>query len=137
VVEFHLLSNYVLIDLSAAFDTINHIILHRLSSWFGFDGKIISWLTSYLSSWSFVASIKSISSAQSRLRQGVPQGSVLGPLLFILHTTPLSSRISDSSVGHHLFADDTQSLKKVNFEIYIADRKATTGIGKAFSAPLC
>jgi len=38
----------------------------------------------------------------------VPQGSVLDPVIFILYTTPLSSHISDSSVGHHLYADDTQ-----------------------------
>jgi len=98
-----------LLDLSAAFDTIDYsILLHRLSSWFGFYGTVISWLTSYLSSRSFVISINSTSSATSPLRHGVPQGSVLGPLLFILYTTPLSSLISDSSVGHHLFADDTQ-----------------------------
>jgi len=61
--------------LSAAFDTIDHsILLHNPSSWFGFDGTVISWLTSYLSSGSFVVSINSISSAHSPLRQGVPQG---------------------------------------------------------------
>jgi len=76
-----------LLDLFAAFDTINHcILLHRLSSWFGLDGTVISWLTSYLSSRSFVVSINSISSAQSPLRQCVKQESVLGPLLFILCT---------------------------------------------------
>jgi len=51
---------------------------------------------------------RSIYSAHSPLRQGVSNGSVPGPLLFILYSTPLSSLISDSSVGHHLFADDTQ-----------------------------
>jgi len=102
----HKVTALCLLDLSAAFDTIDHsILLHRQSSWFGFDGTVISSLTSYLLSRSFVVSINSTSSATSLLRQGVPQGSVFGPLLFILHTTPLTS---DSSVGHHLFADDTQ-----------------------------
>jgi len=58
-----------LLDLSAAFDTIDSILLHRLSSWFGFDGTVISWFTSYLSSRSFVVSINSTSSATSPLRQ--------------------------------------------------------------------
>jgi len=84
------------------------ILFSFIASWFGFDGKVISWLTSYLSSRSFVASIYSISSAHSPILQGVPQGPVFGPLLFILYITPLSSLISDLSVGHHLFADDTQ-----------------------------
>jgi len=57
-----------LLDLSAAVDTIDHfILLHRLSSWFGFDGTVISWLTSYLSSRSFVVSINSTFSATSPL----------------------------------------------------------------------
>jgi len=72
-----------------------------------YDGTVISRLTSYFSSRSFVVSSNSTSSAKSPVRQGVPQGSVHGTLVFILYTT-LSSLISDSSVGHHLFADDTQ-----------------------------
>ena len=98
-----------LLDLSAAFDTIDHsILLHRMSSWFGFNGTVLSWLESYLSSRSFTVNMNSSVSDKFQLRQGVPQGSVLGPLLFILYTTPLSSLLSNSSVGHHLYADDTQ-----------------------------
>jgi len=72
-----------LLDLSAAFDTIDHsILLHHPTSWFGFDGTVSSWLTSYLSSRSFVVYINSTSSAPSPFRQGVPQGSVLDPLCY-------------------------------------------------------
>ena len=106
-----------LLDLSAAFDSIDHSILihyhsfyiiHCLSSWFGFNGRVLSWLESYLSSRHFAVNINSTLSAQFSLHRGIPQGSVLGPLLFILYTTPLSSLISDSCVGHHLYADDTR-----------------------------
>jgi len=55
-----------------------------------------------------MVNINSTSSAQSSLSQGVLQGSVLGPILFILYITPLSSLISDSFVGHHIYADDNQ-----------------------------
>ena len=100
-----------LLDLSAAFDTIDHtILLHRLKSWFGFTDTVLSWIQSYLSSRSFTVDINGIKSPPSKLLYGVPQGSVLGPLLFILYTTPLSSIISQSSVNHKLYGDDTQLL---------------------------
>ena len=69
---------------------------------------VLAWLQSYLSSRNFIVNIIGTLSAPFPLLQGVPQGSVLGPLLFILYTTPLSSLISDSSVNHHLYADDTE-----------------------------
>jgi len=71
----HKVTALCILDLSAAFDTIDlSILLHRLSSWFGFDGTVISWLTYYLVSRSFVVSINSTSFAPSSLRHGVPQG---------------------------------------------------------------
>ena len=102
-----------LLDLSAAFDTI-YWPYHSSTStqilvWFHWHCLILDSVL-YLSSRSFTVDINGIKSPPSKLLYGVPQGSVLGPLLFILYTTPLSSIISQSSVNHKLefYADDTQ-----------------------------
>src|SRR5664279_2672082 len=65
-------------------------------------------IKSYLTSRSFKVCLNGVESSLFQLLYGVPQGSVLGPLLFTLCTTPLSSIISQSPVNHHLYADDTQ-----------------------------
>ena len=99
----------VLLDLSAAFDTIDHnILLTRLTSNFGITDSALSLLTSYLHNRSQSVSIGNDTSPPSPLITGIPQGSVLGPLLFCLYTTPLSYLFSNSPVSYHLYADDTQ-----------------------------
>lgn len=99
----------VLLDLSAAFDTIDHsILLVRLNSWFGIGDSALRWLSSYLSDRSQRIKVNGALSSGSDLPFGVPQGSVLGPLLFSLYTTPLSQTISTFSVPHHFYADDSQ-----------------------------
>lgn len=98
-----------LLDLSAAFDTIDHkILLERLSLWFGISEKAHNWFASYLKSRSFQVSCLSQISLSHSVDFGVPQGSVLGPVLFSLYTTPLSSLINSLNLNHQLYADDTQ-----------------------------
>jgi len=88
--------------------TYHNILLTRLSSWFGIQGSALDWFESYLSSRSFCVKCNNNFSSCHSCICGVPQGSVLGPLLFILYTIPLSTLISSLSLNHHLYAYDTQ-----------------------------
>ena len=99
----------ILLDLSAAFDTVDHdILLQRLQLSFGIDGTAHRWFTTYLTGRSQCVRRGHNMSAVSRLQCGVPQGSVLGPILFVLYTADLISLVENSGLLPHLYADDTQ-----------------------------
>ena len=100
----------VLLDQSAAFDTIDHdTLLNSLSSWFGVSGVVLDWFKSYLSDHVQCIKIGSILSDAKKLLYGVPQGSVLGPILFSLYTTPLSKVIQNHpGISFQFYTDDTQ-----------------------------
>ena len=99
----------VSLDLSAAFDTIDHsTILSRLSTSFGVSGTALAWLTSYLTNRSQTVRIGDISFTPSICISGVPQGSVLGPVLFTLYISPIGQIVSGFGVSHQQYADDAQ-----------------------------
>ena len=98
-----------MLDLSAAFDTIDHrILFSRLQTSFGVKDTVLDWIMSYLTGRTQTVSIQDRHSDRSLLRYGVPQGSVLGPVLFVLYASPVSDVISRHSMSHESFADDTQ-----------------------------
>ena len=84
----------VLLDLSAAFATIDYdTLLKCLKSWIGVCSKTLNWFSSYLNHWFQTIKIWLTLSELHELLFGVPLGSVLGPLLFSLYTSPLSIRL--------------------------------------------
>ena len=98
----------VLLDLSAAYDTIDHdILLHRMSGRFGITITPLKWFESYLSNRSQCVQIENSTSAKKKLHFGLPQGSVLGALLFTLYVSPIAD-ITQYNVGNMFCADDTQ-----------------------------
>ena len=92
-------------DFSKAFDTVNHEILMSKLQHNGIRGVMLSWFKSYLRNRKQYVSIKNFSSSISNITLGVPQGSVLGPVFFLLYINDMH-RSSDQLRFVH-FADDT------------------------------
>ena len=99
----------VLLDLSVAFDTVNHnVLLSRLHSKFGISGTALEWFRSYLNGRSQHIMVHGNLSRSSNLDFGVPQGSCLGPLLFTIYASKLFDVIKVHLPTVHCYPDDTQ-----------------------------
>ena len=99
-----------LFDVSAAFDTVDHeILLQRLSVSFGLSGNMLGWLTSFLQDRSFMVAHGSTKSPWVPAPFGLPQGSVLGPLLYIIFTADLGPLLAAGATLSQSYADDLQA----------------------------
>uniref|UniRef100_A0A8C6KUQ2 Reverse transcriptase domain-containing protein n=1 Tax=Nothobranchius furzeri TaxID=105023 RepID=A0A8C6KUQ2_NOTFU len=111
----NLVSVLVLLDLSAAFDTVDHnVLLERLEHVVGIKGTALGWFKSYLSDRFHFVNVHDKSSSYSRVTCGVPQGSVLGPILFTIYMLPIGKIIRQHGINFHCYADDTQLYLSIN-----------------------
>ena len=110
----------VLLDLSVAFYTADHqILLDRLKKMFGITGLVFNWIASYLLGRSQKVVVGDAKSPSAQLSCGVPQESILGPILFTLYTTPLGKICTKHSITYHLCADEQQ--------LYLAFKPSNAG----------
>ena len=97
------------LDLSAAFDTKDHAnLIKRLQTSFGICGQALEWMRSYITDRRHFVRIGQSLSNENVCHTGVPQGSVLGPLLCVAYVSPLSAITRQHGISQHHYADDTQ-----------------------------
>ena len=98
------MTGMILVDLQKAFDTIDHDILLKKLSAIGFSNHTICWFKSYLSNRLFRVNLENCYSDPSNITCGVPQGSILGPLLFLIYVNDMPQAVKSNLF---LYADDS------------------------------
>ena len=106
-------TDVAILDFSKAFDTVPHKkLLHKLQS-YGIRGKLHSWIASFLCNRLMKVVVDGESSSETKVMSGVPQGTVLGPLLFLVHINDLPDHVTSSV---RLFADDCLLYRQIKTE---------------------
>ena len=116
----------LLLDFAKAFDSVDHGILLKKLKGYGITGNLNNWFTDYLRNRSQRVVIEGAASEWPSVTSGVPQGSILGPMLFLLFINDLPDVIpTTTSVG--LYADDTKLFKSItSYEDCVQLQKALT-----------
>ncbi|XP_076033087.1 uncharacterized protein LOC143020541 [Oratosquilla oratoria] len=104
-------ADMIYLDFAKAFDKVDHgILLHKLQN-HGIMGSLGRWLHSFLTGRTQQVSVQGKLSEPSRVKSGVPQGSVLGPLLFIIHVEDIDEKLKYTEASS--FADDTRLKRQI------------------------
>ena len=112
----------LLLDLSSAFDTIKHDLLIDRLKMIGISDTVLLWFTSYLQNRYFSIKINNEYSSKKMLSHGVPQGSVLGPILFSIYLLPLIYIFNQfPDINYHLYADDLQIYAELPLHALLSD----------------
>ena len=106
-------TDVIYMDMSKAFDKVNHkILIKKLKDSFGTSGNLLYWLESYLSNRKKLVTVLGATSSARTVLSGVPQGSILGPILLLLHVNDLPNAVHYSKIAS--FADDMKVFKQID-----------------------
>ena len=104
----------IYVDFAKAFDSVSHSKLIDKLYCYGIRGQILAWIKSFLTDRTQFVEVDACNSGEAKVVSGVPQGSVLGPLLFLIFINDLPNNISNKNIKIKLFADDLKIFHNVN-----------------------